>query len=91
MKFVLGLNAPLLVNKTVSKPEFLPPDEERNKKLAELRDSMVRVKREKLTPLERGWAGRRLPGRKFGPPDPVGKRIMCNVLRAQCKNFKLTY
>jgi len=27
----------------------------------------------KLSNIERGWTGAKMPGRKLGPPDPVGE------------------
>lgn len=32
-----------------------------------------RVLRAKLNPLERGWSGKRMPGRSIGEPDPIGE------------------
>lgn len=34
---------------------------------------MTSFRRLKLNPSERGWSGIRMPGRKIGPPDPVGE------------------
>ena len=33
----------------------------------------------KLSPLERGWTGAKMPGRRIGPPDPVGEGNFENV------------
>lgn len=49
----------------------LPDDPEREAKLIELRNKMNQFRTLKLAPLERGWSGPWLPGRKVGPPDPV--------------------
>lgn len=30
---------------------------------------------QKLTSLERGWSGNKMPGRSIGPPDPIGEDV----------------
>lgn len=40
-------------------------------KLIKLRDSMTKFRRIRLSPIERGWSGSRMPGRSIGPPDAV--------------------
>ncbi|KAL4002880.1 Ribosomal protein S5 C-terminal domain family protein [Acanthocheilonema viteae] len=71
-----GLNAPLIVpsdepmmvmEKT---KEEIDAVEERLKNIIATRPSKKRVK-EKLHPLERGFAGTRIEGQKLGPPPPV--------------------
>ena len=44
----------------------------RMEKLIKLRDSMTKFRRLRLSPIERGWSGSRMPGRSIGPPDAVG-------------------
>lgn len=51
----------------------MPEDPEYDSKLNELRDKMGTVKRSKLSPIDRGWSGSKMPGRSIGPPDPVGE------------------
>jgi len=51
----------------------LPEDPEREKKLIKLRDDMGHFRPLKLSPIERGWSGTKMPGRSIGPPDPVGE------------------
>lgn len=67
-----GLNAPIVQGREVLRQQSLPPDENREKRLIEIRNRLASRKRPKLHPLERGWAGTTLPGRSLGPPDPVG-------------------
>ncbi|XP_035221912.1 28S ribosomal protein S5, mitochondrial-like [Stegodyphus dumicola] len=68
-----GLNAPVIQGREVLKQQELPPDEERQKRILELRDKFSKRKSYKLHPLERGWSGTKLGGRSLGPPDPVGE------------------
>lgn len=47
----------------------------RLEKLVKIRDSMIKFRRMKLSPIERGWSGSKLPGRSIGPPDKIGEGI----------------
>lgn len=67
-----GLNAPIVQGREVLRQQSLPPDEDRERRLIEIRNKLAIRKRPKIHPLERGWSGNRLPGRSLGPPDPVG-------------------
>ncbi|KAH9375029.1 hypothetical protein HPB48_020268 [Haemaphysalis longicornis] len=67
-----GLNAPIVRGREVVERVQLPPDKEREERLIQLRNAMHSFAPPKLTPLERGWSGTRMPGRSIGPPDPVG-------------------
>ncbi|VDP12517.1 unnamed protein product, partial [Soboliphyme baturini] len=65
-----GLNAPIMVGKEMLHRKYIPPNEERETKLLKLRE--VRTRRTvKVHPLERGWSGRSVEGRKLGPPEIV--------------------
>lgn len=44
----------------------------RMEKLIKIRDSMTKFRRLRLSPIERGWSGTRMPGRSIGPPDTIG-------------------
>ncbi|CAH1117207.1 unnamed protein product [Phaedon cochleariae] len=68
-----GLSAPIIRGKELVRQEQLPEDPEREKKLIQLRDKMGTFKHQKLSPIERGWSGSKMPGRSIGPPDPVGE------------------
>ncbi|KAG8196686.1 hypothetical protein JTE90_023198 [Oedothorax gibbosus] len=68
-----GLNAPVIQGREVVRQQELPPDENREKRLFELRDKMASKKFNKIHPLERGWSGTKLHGRSLGPPEPVGE------------------
>ncbi|XP_059053159.1 small ribosomal subunit protein uS5m [Achroia grisella] len=68
-----GLSAPVIRGRELLKQQRLPDDPERIEKLIKLRDSMTKFRRLKLSPIERGWSGSRMPGRSIGPPDPVGE------------------
>ncbi|KRZ76182.1 Protein sel-1 -like protein 1 [Trichinella papuae] len=68
-----GLNSPITVGQQVLEPKYLPPDAEREQKLLKLRE-MTRGSRGKLHPLERGWSGSSLKGRKLGPPACIAEQ-----------------
>lgn len=68
-----GLSAPVIRGRELLKQQRLPDDPERMEKLIKIRDSMTKFRRLKLSPIERGWSGARMPGRSIGPPDAVGE------------------
>ena len=68
-----GLSAPIIRGRELVQRQKLPPDPERDAKLIKIRDSMSGKRFQKLTPLERGWSGSKMPGRSIGPPDPIGE------------------
>ncbi|KAI5633051.1 mitochondrial ribosomal protein S5 [Phthorimaea operculella] len=68
-----GLSAPVIRGRELLKQQRLPDDPERMEKLIKLRDSMTKFRRLKLSPIERGWSGSRIPGRSIGAPDPIGE------------------
>lgn len=68
-----GLTVPVLRGRELVQQQKLPEDQEREKKLIKLRDSMGNFRPLKLSPIERGWSGVKMPGRSIGPPDPVGE------------------
>ncbi|KAJ8977472.1 hypothetical protein NQ317_001754 [Molorchus minor] len=70
-----GLSTPIIRGKELVEQQQLPEDPERETKLNQLRDQMGTVKRTKLSPIERGWSGTKMPGRSIGPPDPVGEDL----------------
>lgn len=65
------MSAPILRGKELVQQQQLPPNEEREKKLLQLRDKMGNIKFPKIDPLDRGWSGGRIGGKSIGPPDPV--------------------
>lgn len=68
-----GLSAPIIRGKELVQQQKLPEDPEREKKLIELRNTMGTYRHSKLSPMERGWSGARMPGRSIGRPDPIGE------------------
>ena len=68
-----GLTVPVLRGRELVQRQKLPEDPEREKKLIKLRDDMGHFRPLKLSPIERGWSGTKMPGRSIGPPDPVGE------------------
>lgn len=68
-----GLSAPIIRGKELVEQQKLPEDPEREKKLIAIRDQMGKYRYPKLSPIERGWSGGKMPGRSIGPPDPVGE------------------
>lgn len=85
-----GLNAPIIQGREVLRQQLLPPDEDREKRLLEIRNKLGVRKRLKIHPLERGWSGTKLHGRSLGPPDPIGDETfegfnsICLQLRTVC-------
>ena len=76
-----GLNAPILRGQNLVSRELLPPDQERERRLMEIRDGMGQKTHRVLHPLERGWSGTKMGGRSVGPPDPVGDGNVVGGLR----------
>ncbi|EFX85562.1 hypothetical protein DAPPUDRAFT_98818 [Daphnia pulex] len=87
-----GLNSPIIQGKELIQQQKLPDDPEREAKLLKLRDEMGAFRLLRLSPLDRGWSGPKLPGRSVGRPDPVGEddfegfdtivlefKIVCNM------------
>lgn len=74
-----GLNAPIVQGREVLRQVQLPPDEDRQKRLIELRSKLGLKKKFKVHPLERGWSGAKLHGRRLGPPDPIGEGNIINL------------
>jgi len=67
-----GLNTPMIRGKQIMEHQKLPVDPEREEKLAKQQLRLMKSKM-KLSPLERGWTGGHIGGRKIGPPDPIGE------------------
>ncbi|UYV70754.1 MRPS5 [Cordylochernes scorpioides] len=65
-----GLNAPIIRDKQLVKRVELPPDEERQDKLNAIRDAHKSYRALRVSPLERGWTGGKMGGRRVGPPEP---------------------
>jgi len=68
-----GLNSPIVQGMELIQQRRLPDDPEYESRLLKLRDDMSAFNRVRLTPLQRGWSGDKLPGRSIGPPDAVGE------------------
>lgn len=68
-----GLSAPIIRGRELVQRQQLPPDPEREAKILKFRDSVSNKRFQKLTSLERGWSGSKMPGRSLGPPDPIGE------------------
>lgn len=68
-----GLNSPIIQGRELIQQRKLPEDPERQNKLMKMRDEMGAFRILRLSPLERGWSGIKLPGRSIGAPDPVGE------------------
>ncbi|XP_075222075.1 mitochondrial ribosomal protein S5 [Lycorma delicatula] len=67
-----GLTTAVLRGKELVERQKLPEDPDRDAKLIKLRNEMGKFRPLKLSPIERGWSGTKMPGRSIGPPDPVG-------------------
>lgn len=68
-----GLNAPVIRGKEIVQRQKMPDDPDREAKLIKIRSEMGIFRPLKLSPIERGWSGGKMPGRSLGPPDPVGE------------------
>lgn len=68
-----GLSAPIIRGRELVQRQQLPPDPERDAKLIKMRDAMSKTGFAKISPLDRGWSGHKMPGRSIGPPDPIGE------------------
>ncbi|XP_063705613.1 small ribosomal subunit protein uS5m [Culicoides brevitarsis] len=68
-----GLNAPIIQGKELVHQQRLPPNPNHESKILEIRDNAPQGNRMKIDALDRGWSGKRLPGRSIGPPDPIGE------------------
>ncbi|GLV43460.1 mitochondrial ribosomal protein S5 [Carabus blaptoides fortunei] len=68
-----GLSAPIIRGRELIQQQKLPEDPEREAKLIKLRDEMGTFRYMKLSPIERGWTGAKMPGRSIGPPDAIGE------------------
>ncbi|RWS12644.1 28S ribosomal protein S5-like protein, partial [Dinothrombium tinctorium] len=66
-----GLNAPIVKGNEVVRRTALPEDKEYVEKLIRFRNEMDVYRKVRISPLERGWSGKSLLGRWYGPPDPV--------------------
>lgn len=69
------MSAPIIRGKELVEQQQLPEDPDREKKLIELRDKMGVFKHPKISPIDRGWSGGKMPGRSIGAPDPIGEGI----------------
>ncbi|XP_037955576.1 28S ribosomal protein S5, mitochondrial [Teleopsis dalmanni] len=67
-----GLNSPVMRGKEYVDVTKLPDNTEHEKNLVKLRDSVKGYRIMKLSPIDRGWTGTKMPGRSIGPPDAIG-------------------
>lgn len=68
-----GLNSPVIRGRELVQQQRLPADPDREAKLRKLRDEMGSFRNIKLSPIDRGWSGSKMPGRSIGAPDPIGE------------------
>uniref|UniRef100_W8BCS6 Small ribosomal subunit protein uS5m n=1 Tax=Ceratitis capitata TaxID=7213 RepID=W8BCS6_CERCA len=73
-----GLNAPILRGKTLIQQEQLSESNEVDKNMQKIRDQMSNFRFAKLSSIDRGWSGAKMPGRSIGPPDPIGDEYFDN-------------
>ncbi|XP_054725270.1 28S ribosomal protein S5, mitochondrial [Anastrepha obliqua] len=71
-----GLNAPIVRGKALTQHESLPEKVDRN--INQIRDQMSSYRMMKLSPIDRGWSGAKMPGRSIGPPDAIGEENFDN-------------
>ncbi|KAM7361548.1 mitochondrial ribosomal protein S5 [Cochliomyia hominivorax] len=68
-----GLNSPIIRGKEIVQQQILPADTEREKNILKIRDSIGGFRVIKVSPVDRGWSGSKMPGRSIGPPDAIGE------------------
>jgi small subunit ribosomal protein S5 len=68
-----GLSAPIIRGKEIIQRQKLPKDEKYQESLLKMRERVFKMKKQKISPIDRGWTGGHPEGRKIGPPDPVGE------------------
>lgn len=68
-----GLTGPVVKGSEMMPQRKLPPDPSFMENIIKIRETLGRRKKVKLHPLERGWSGTKITGRKLGPPDPIGE------------------
>ncbi|XP_053986511.1 28S ribosomal protein S5, mitochondrial [Hylaeus volcanicus] len=66
-----GLNSPLLQGNQLNNPYRVPKDPNSEEESQKPRVQLSLHKRNKVSPLDRGWSGGIIGGRKLGPPDPI--------------------
>ncbi|XP_065371046.1 small ribosomal subunit protein uS5m [Calliphora vicina] len=67
-----GLNAPIIRGKEIVQQQMLAEDTEREKNILKIRDAIGGYRVIKVSPVDRGWSGSKMPGRSIGPPDAIG-------------------
>ena len=67
------MNTPIIKGKEIVQQQILPSDNDREKLLLKLRDSVAGFRVMKIDPIDRGWSGSKMPGRSIGPPDSIGE------------------
>ncbi|XP_077299755.1 mitochondrial ribosomal protein S5 [Arctopsyche grandis] len=82
-----GLSAPVIQGNELVRQQKLPPDPDRHANILKMRDSVIGFRFLKLSSLERGWSGTKMPGRKLGPPDPIGENVF-EGFETKCLEFK---
>lgn len=73
-----GLNSPIIRGKELLQRKTLQEDVEREKNIIKLRDKVSGFRVAKVSPIDRGWSGTKIPGRSIGPPDPTGTELFEN-------------
>lgn len=67
-----GLNSPIIRGKEIMQQQMLPEDIEREQNILKIRDAIGGFRVIKLSPVDRGWSGSKIPGRSIGAPDSIG-------------------
>lgn len=67
-----GLNSPIIRGKEIVQQQMLAEDTEREKNILKIRDAIGGFRVIKVSPVDRGWSGSKMPGRSIGPPDAIG-------------------
>lgn len=67
------MNSPIIRGKDIVQQQVLPANNDREKTILKLRDSIGGFRVIKIDPIDRGWSGSKMPGRSIGPPDTIGE------------------
>ncbi|XP_017467049.1 PREDICTED: LOW QUALITY PROTEIN: 28S ribosomal protein S5, mitochondrial-like, partial [Rhagoletis zephyria] len=67
-----GINSPIVRGKTLVQHEYSPQDNESDESVNKIRDFLSNSRIFKLSSIDRGWSGSKMPGRSIGPPDRIG-------------------
>lgn len=86
-----GLNAPVLKDRQIGEIKVLGVDEDRERRLTEIRNRMDKFRKLSIPVFERGWTGGTLNGKSIGQPVSFDQSVFYfeNYLKLKIENFNL--